>query len=129
MKTRTAAHSRVDPHTIDSLFFVFPRNKQVVKAYEYQLNKRCLERRQEGSKVSSWFLKIMKLVEYRIAKKWVLESGIQLKESGIPFTIGIRNPNSTHNVRNPVPAIRNRQLGVQNPIACVQTSSLPQKNS
>ena len=30
----------------------------------------------------------MKFVEYRIDKKWVLESGIQLKESGIPFTIG-----------------------------------------
>ena len=87
MKTRTAAHSRVDPHTIDSLFFVFPCNKQVVKAYEYQLNKRCLERRQEGFKVFSWFLKIMKLVEYRIAKKWVLESGIQLKESGIQIPL------------------------------------------
>ena len=33
----------------------------------------------------------MKFVEYRIAKKWVLESGIQLKEAGIPFTIGIQN--------------------------------------
>ena len=115
MKTQTAKHSGVDPHTIDLLFFVFPCNKQVVKAYEYQLNKRCLERRLEGFKDSSWFLKIMKLVEYRIAKKWVLESGIQLKESEIPFTIGIRNPNSTHKVRNPVPAIRNRQLGIQKP--------------
>ena len=90
MKTQTAKHSGVDPHTIDLLFFVFPCNKQVVKAYEYQLNKRCLERRLEGFKDSSWFLKIMKLVEYRIAKKWVLESGIQLNESGIPFTIGIQ---------------------------------------
>ena len=116
MKTRTAAHSRVDPHTIDSLFFVFRYNKQVVlKAYEYQLTKRCLEGRLEGFKVSSWFLKIMKLVEYRIAKKWDLESGIQLKESGIPFTIGIQNPNFTHKDRNPVPEIRNRQLGIQNP--------------
>ena len=69
---------------------------------KYQLSKRCLEGRLEGFKVSSWFLNIMKLVEYRIAKKWVLESGIQLKESGIPFTIGIQNPNSTHKVRNPV---------------------------
>ena len=34
----------------------------------------------------------MKFVEYRRAKKWILESGIQLKESGIPFTIGIQNP-------------------------------------
>ena len=82
---------------------------------KYQLSKRCLEGRLEGFKVSSWFLNIMKLAEYRIAKKWVLESGIQLKESGIPFTIGIQNPNSTHKVRNPVPAIRNRQLGIQNP--------------
>ena len=80
---------------------------------KYQLTKRCLKGRLEGFKVSSWFLKIMKLVEYRIAKKWVLDSGIQLKESGIP--VGIQNPNSTHKVRNPVPAIRNRQLGIQNP--------------
>ena len=28
-------------------------------------------------------------------ESWVLESGIQLKESGIPLTIGIRNPSST----------------------------------
>ena len=27
---------------------------------------------------------------------WALESGVQLKESGIPLTIGIRNPSSTH---------------------------------
>ena len=27
---------------------------------------------------------------------WGLESGVQLKESGIPLTIGIRNPSSTH---------------------------------
>ena len=28
-------------------------------------------------------------------ESWALESGIQLKESGIPLTIGIRNPSST----------------------------------
>ena len=70
MKTRTAAHSWVDPHTIDSLFFVFPcKINKLFKSQEYQLTKRCLEGRLEGFKVSSWFLKIMKLVEYRIAKK------------------------------------------------------------
>ena len=29
-----------------------------------------------------------------IPEFWVLESGIPLKESGIPLTIGIRNPSS-----------------------------------
>ena len=28
-------------------------------------------------------------------ESWTLESGIQLKESGIPLRIGIRNPSST----------------------------------
>ena len=28
-------------------------------------------------------------------ESWALENGIQLKESGIPLTTGIRNPNST----------------------------------
>ena len=31
----------------------------------------------------------------RNMKSWVLESGIQLKESRIPLTIRIRNPSST----------------------------------
>ena len=74
MKTRTAAHSWFDPPTIHSLFFVFPSDvwckiNKLLKSYEYQLTKRCLEWRLEGFKVSSWFLKIMKLLEYRIAKK------------------------------------------------------------
>ena len=47
------------------------QNNQISKKYfEYQLTKRCLEGRLEGFKISSWFLKIMKLVEYRIAKKF-----------------------------------------------------------
>jgi len=67
---RTGAHSWVDPHTIDSLFFVFPcKINKLLKSYEYQLIKRWFSRRLEGFKVSSWFLKIVKLVEYRIAKK------------------------------------------------------------
>ena len=37
--------------------------------YEYQLTKRCCAGRRKRFKVSSWFLKIMKLVEYQIAKK------------------------------------------------------------
>ena len=74
MKTRNAAHGWVDPHTIDSLFFVFPSDmwckiNKLLKYYDYQLTKCCLEERLEGFKVYSWFLKILKLVEYRIAKK------------------------------------------------------------
>ena len=41
----------------------------MLKYYEYQLTKRRLEGGLEGFMVSSWFLKIMKLLEYRIAKK------------------------------------------------------------
>ena len=69
MKTRTAAHS-----WFDSLFFVFPSHiwckiDKLLKYYEYQLTKSCFEGRIEGFKVSAWFLRIIKLVEYRIAKK------------------------------------------------------------
>ena len=35
------------------------------------------------------------LSEYWKSKSWFLESGIQLKESGIPLTTGILNPGST----------------------------------
>ena len=73
MKKRTAVHSWFDPHTIHSLFFVFPSDvwckiNKLLKYYEYQLTKRCLEGRLEGFKVSSWFLKIMKLIEYRMLR-------------------------------------------------------------
>ena len=40
-------------------------------------------------------------------ESWVLESGIQLKESEILLTIGIQNPSSTDKYWNPVPGIRN----------------------
>ena len=46
---------------------------------------------------------------------WALESGIQLKESGIPLTTGIQNSSSTDKNWNPVPGIRNPQRGIQNP--------------
>ena len=46
------------------------QNKQILKYYEYQLTKSCLGGRIEGFKVSSLFLRIMKFVEYRIAKKY-----------------------------------------------------------
>ena len=46
---------------------------------------------------------------------WALESGIQLKQSGIPLTIGIQNPSSTDKDWNPVPSIRNPGRGIQNP--------------
>ena len=49
------------------------QNKQIVKVlYEYQLTKRCLEGRLECFKVSSWFLRVMKVVEYRIAKIFII---------------------------------------------------------
>ena len=44
-----------------------------------------------------------------------MESGIQLKESGIPLTTGIQNSSSTDKNWNPVPGIRNPQRGIQNP--------------
>ena len=41
---------------------------------------------------------------------------MQLKESGIPLTIGIRNPSSTDNLDwNPVAGIQNPPRGIQNP--------------
>ena len=57
MKMRTAVHSLVDPHTIDSLFFVLPSDvwckiNKLLKYYDCQLTKRCLEGRLEGFKVS-----------------------------------------------------------------------------
>ena len=75
MKMWTAAPCWFDPHTIDSLFFVFPSRmwckiNKLLKYYEYQLTKSCLGGRIEGFKVSSLFLIIMKFVEYRIAKKY-----------------------------------------------------------
>ena len=48
-------------------------------------------------------------------KSWVLESGIQLKESGIPLTIGIQNASSTDRDKNPDPGIRNPQPGIRIP--------------
>ena len=48
-------------------------------------------------------------------KSWALESGIQLKGSRIPITIGIKNPPSTHKGWNPVPGIRNPWFGIRNP--------------
>ena len=42
-----------------------------------------------------------------------MESGIQLKESGIPLTIAIRNPSSTDKDWNPVPG--NRESMAWNP--------------
>ena len=75
MKTRTEADNCFD--LINSLFFVFPSDiwckiNNLLKYYEYQLTKRCLEGRLEGFKVSSWFLKIMKVVQYRTAKSFII---------------------------------------------------------
>ena len=51
----------------------------------------------------------------RNPESWVLESRIQLKESGIPLRIGIQSPTSTDKDWNPVHGIRNPLRGVQNP--------------
>ena len=48
-------------------------------------------------------------------RSWVVESGIQFKESVIPLTIGIQNSGSTDKNWDPVPGIQNPQRGVQNP--------------
>ena len=46
---------------------------------------------------------------------WVLESGIQLKESGILLTIKIQNPSSTSKeTGNPLPGIRNLRRRILN---------------
>ena len=46
---------------------------------------------------------------------WVLESGIQLKESGILLTIKIQNPSSTSKeTGNPFPGIRNLRRRILN---------------
>ena len=52
---------------------------------------------------------------WEILESWVLESGIQLKDSGILLTIGIQNPSSTDKYWNPVRGIRNPLRGIQNP--------------
>ena len=39
---------------------------------------------------------------------------LQLKEFGIPVTIGIQNPSSTDKYWNPVPGVRNPRCGIQN---------------
>ena len=52
-------------------------------------------------------------------ESWALESGIQLKESGIPLTIGMRTPSSSNKDQNPVPGIRiSPRRGIQNPRSC-----------
>ena len=46
-------------------------------------------------------------------ESWALESGIQFKESGIPWTTGIQNPSSTHKDWNQLPGIRNPRSRIQ----------------
>ena len=58
--------------------------------------------------------RIREIVDWN-PESWVLESGLQLKDSRIPLTIGIRNPSSTDRIRNPIPGIQNPRCGIQNP--------------
>ena len=48
-------------------------------------------------------------------ESWALESGIQLKKSGLPLTIEIQSPSSTDKDLKPVAGIRNPRRGIQNP--------------
>ena len=48
-------------------------------------------------------------------KSWALESGMQVKESVIPLTIGIHNRSSSDKNWNPVLGIRNPRLEIQSP--------------
>ena len=50
-------------------------------------------------------------------KSWALESGIQLKESGIPPTIAIQNPTTVPLTKTEIhhQEIRNPRSGIQNP--------------
>ena len=48
-------------------------------------------------------------------ESWSLESGIQLKKSGISLTTGLHNPGSTDEDWSPVPWIWNPQYGIHNP--------------
>ena len=65
---------------------------------------------------SSWSLHVRepRFRNHGNLEAWALESGIQRKESGISLTIRIWNPSSTVKVPNPVPGIRNPQLGIHN---------------
>ena len=45
-------------------------------------------------------------------ESWAVESGIQLKESGIPLTIGIQNQSPSDKDWNPVAGIRDPRRGI-----------------
>ena len=55
------------------------------------------------------------LVESEMRETLLLESGIQLKESGISLKIGIRNPR----IRKSLCGIRNLWREIQNPISII----------
>ena len=54
-------------------------------------------RRESGFQSSANFAVnfLSRFREFFVAESWALESGIHLKESGIPLTLEIRNPSST----------------------------------
>ena len=50
----------------------------------------------------------------RNPESWVLESGIQIKECGIPLMIGVRNPLHWQRIQNPVSGTPNPRHEIQN---------------
>jgi len=62
-------------------------------------------------------------------ESWALESGIQLKKSGIPLAIGNQNPSSNDKDWNPLPGIQNQdRLGfpyIGRVISNVSLASVP----
>ena len=59
--------------------------------------------------------KILLVENLENLESWTLESGIQLKESGLSLTIEIQNSSFSDKDRNPVPGIQNPLRGLQNP--------------
>ena len=59
-------------------------------------------------------------------ESWVLESGIKIKESGIPITIGIQNSSFfTEKYWNPVRGIQNPESSVLEPGIQIKESGIP----
>ena len=71
---------------------------------------------------------IWNLINFRLwsLESWSLESGIQLKESGIPLTIGMRNPSSTE--KEPGSSTWNLESTAWNPECAIWEETVPGVN-